>query len=74
MANSTNNNTYAVLIEFEKWYKKQNIKYPYASALKNCSERHLQLLERKSMERKAGIRTPGVTIRKESYTTPYKEL
>ena len=32
MANSTNNNTYAVLIEFKKWYKKQKIKYPYASA------------------------------------------
>ena len=37
MANSTNNNTYAVLIEFEKWYKKQNIKYPYASALLTSS-------------------------------------
>lgn len=38
MANSTNNNTYAVLIEFEKWYKKQNIKYPYASALKTVQK------------------------------------
>lgn len=38
MANSTNNNTYAVLIEFEKWYKKQNIKYPYASALKSVQK------------------------------------
>lgn len=39
MANSTNNNTYAVLIEFEKWYKKQNIKkYSYASALKTVQK------------------------------------
>lgn len=38
MANSTNNNTYAVLIEFKKWYKKQNIKYPYASALKSVQK------------------------------------
>ena len=38
MANSTNNNTYAVLIEFEKWYKEQNIKYPYASALKSVQK------------------------------------
>lgn len=38
MANSTNNNTYAVLIEFEKWYKKQNIKYSYVSALKTVQK------------------------------------
>lgn len=38
MANSTNNNTYAVLIEFEKWYKEQNIKYPYASTLKTVQK------------------------------------
>ena len=38
MANSTSNNTFAVLIEFEKWYKKQNIKYPYASALKSVQK------------------------------------
>lgn len=38
MANSTNNNTYAVLIEFKKWYKKQKIKYPYASALKSVQK------------------------------------
>ena len=38
MANSKSNNTYAVLIEFEKWYKKQNIKYPYASALKSVQK------------------------------------
>lgn len=39
MANSTNNNTYAVLIEFEKWYKKQNVdKYSYVSALKTVQK------------------------------------
>ena len=38
MANSKSNNTYAVLIEFEKWYKEQNIKYPYASALKSVQK------------------------------------
>lgn len=38
MANSTNNNTYAVLIEFEKWYKKQNIKYSYVSDLKTVQK------------------------------------
>lgn len=38
MANSTNNNTYAVLIEFKKWYKKQKIKYPYVSALKSVQK------------------------------------
>ena len=38
MANSKSNNTYAVLIEFEKWYKEQNIKYPYASTLKSVQK------------------------------------
>lgn len=45
MANSTNNNTYAVLIEFEKWYKKQNIKYSYVSALKTVQEDICKYLE-----------------------------
>ena len=38
MANSKSNNTYAVLIEFEKWYKEQNIKYPYVSTLKSVQK------------------------------------
>lgn len=46
MANSTNNNTYAVLIEFEKWYKKQNVeKYSYVSALKTVQKDICKYLE-----------------------------
>ena len=74
MANSTNNNTFTVLIEFAKWYNGQGITRNYVSNLKSV-QKDMRILEKLSMERKKGwIRIRGVTIRKESYTTPYKEL
>ena len=38
MANSTSNNTFAVLIEFEKWHKKQGIMRKYTSNLKSVQK------------------------------------
>ena len=38
MANSTNNNTYAVLIEFAKWYNGQGITRNYVSNLKSVQK------------------------------------
>lgn len=38
MANSTNNNTFTVLIEFEKWYKGQGITRNYVSNLKSVQK------------------------------------
>ena len=72
MANSTSNNTFAVLIEFEKWHKKQGIMRKYTSNLKSVQKDIYDYLTKYPW--KEGIRTRGVTIRKECYTTPYKEL
>ncbi len=38
MANSTNNNTFTALIEFEKWYKGQGITRNYVSNLKSVQK------------------------------------
>lgn len=38
MANSTNNNNFTVLIEFEKWYKRQGITRNYVSNLKSVQK------------------------------------
>ena len=38
MANSTNNNTFTVLIEFQKWYNRQGITRKYTSNLKSVQK------------------------------------
>ena len=38
MANSTNNNTFTVLIDFEKWYKGLGITRNYVSNLKSVQK------------------------------------
>lgn len=74
MANLTNNNTFTVLIEFAKWYNGQGITRNYVSNLKSVQKDICGYLKNYPWNVKKGIRIRGVTIRKECYTTPYKEL
>lgn len=54
MANSTNNNNFTVLIEFEKWYKGQGITRNYTSNLKSVQKDICDYLTKNPWNKKKG--------------------